>query len=511
MCLLIHVLSLSIMLSLRSAYALTSMSVSSEAVPSVSEQLSHGHLTKVHSPRAQSRTEVERMAIIRKEHGRNHVAGSMGYRKIRTAEKHLASKDMHHEETHSQPRFANAVMEHESLLERKDMKRPPVTVPVSFFSSSGTNIQVVTITDRPHDERLSVLERSLHAGGFTTNLVINTSTDHFSWTERLMIEQKIVQDAARHDPESVILFMDAFDVLNLGSPEEILRKFQQTGRDALFSCITYTYPHQCDGFDWKEDGSCKDGGHWGAQCPHWCRFACAGAFMGKARALAHIFAENPPIGASDDQCYYNTIFAKRSYNIDVDYRHEIFFSTTDLLKCAFERKGGRVHVAHTGTSPSIIHFDTSHPSADHIESFWIDTLHGAEGRFCGSNASCTDWCWDFNFGDMESRLTASDKELFYNLGYCRDLWPCELVYLRHATPIAILLGVVACLFLCRNDFWKPWHLTTSMSIGGCGSACEGCEGPRLPLDSQGRPVTWGSTSFSESDLHFGCESRDQSH
>jgi len=270
----------------------------------------------------------------------------------------------------------------------------------------------VVITNLPKDDRLTVLKRSMRTAGFSSNYFYAASMDNFTWTKRLQIEQQIVQDAAEEDPEAILLFLDAFDVITLGGPDEVLAKFRATGKDALFSCVTYPYPHQCDGFDWSKDGTCNKASHWGAECPHWCRFACAGAFMGKAGALAQMFAENPVDNAPDDQCYFNLVMATKRYNIALDHRHEVFFSTTDLLQCSLERKGGRLVVTNTGTTPSIIHFDASHPTAAHLQSFWVDAIAGADGAVCASNSSCTDWCWDWDFGDMVNRMTASDKQLF---------------------------------------------------------------------------------------------------
>jgi len=312
-------------------------------------------------------------------------------------------------------------------------------------ATSAAKIHVVAVTNRPEDGRLSVLKQSLLTGGFSTNHFHYTSANEsFSWTQRLLIEQKIVQDAAAEDPEAVFLFVDAFDVFTLGSPEELLRKFQQSGRDALFSCVTYPYPHHCDGFDWKEDGRCNKVSHWGAECPHWCRFACAGAFMGKAGMLAQLFAENPPDEARDDQCYFNQVLAKRNYNVAIDYRHEVFFSTTDLLQCALERKGGRLLVTNTGTMPSVIHFDATHPTADHLLSFWMDTMQ-QDGPLCTSKSSCTDWCWDWDFGDMLARMTASDEQLFMNVLHWNPANPTGgyMLPILSGVLVAVLLAGVS--------------------------------------------------------------------
>jgi hypothetical protein len=293
---------------------------------------------------------------------------------------------------------------------------------VHIGGDSKKPIYVVAISDQPTDDRVSVLKQSLHAGGFSTNNFHYVGNGEFSWTRRLEIMQHMVENAAAEDPQTVFLFIDAFDVFTLGTPEELMRKFEKTSKDILFSCITYPYPHNCEGLDWVQEGVCNRDSHWGAQCQHWCRFACAGAFMGKAGALAQVFAESPihMAGTRDDQCYFNKVFAEKShrnYNIALDYRHDVFFSTMDLRKCSLRKKNGRFHVVSSGATPLVIHFDTSHPTAGHLQSNWRDVLTSADGPVCTSSDVCTDWCWDWDIGDMPGRLTQSDKQLFRELNW----------------------------------------------------------------------------------------------
>jgi hypothetical protein len=317
-------------------------------------------------------------------------------------------------------------------------------------SASASKIHVVAVTNRPNDDRVSVLKRSLLAGGFSIDLFHYINGNEWTWTQRLLIEQKIVQDAAYEDPDAVFLFIDAFDVITLGRPEEILGKFQRIGKGALFSCVTYPYPHQCKGFDWKDDGRCDKVSHWGAECPHWCRFACAGAFMGKAGVLAQIFSENPPGDASDDQCYFNMVLSKRSYDVAIDHRHEVFFSTTDLLQCSLERRNGRLLVTSTGTLPSVIHFDATHPAAERLQSFWMDTIQNRTGPLCMSNSSCTDWCWDWDFDDMTARLTASDRQQFANIFHWNLHWQPISYTFPCAALVTLVVALIAVIIYVRN-------------------------------------------------------------
>lgn len=271
---------------------------------------------------------------------------------------------------------------------------------------TNSKIHVVVITDQPGDDRVAVLNESLHAAGFGTFYLRRPAPGSFTWLERLMIMRQIVQDAVENNPESIFLFLDAFDTFALGGPEELRKKFEDAAHDALFSCVTYPYPQTCSGLDWQRNGTCRPN-QWGSHCRHWCRFACAGAFMAKPGMLAKIFADHPLNNSViDDQCYFNKVFAMSNYNITLDYEQSVFFSTAALLNCSLERKGGgRLQVARTGAQPSVIHLDNRHPNARVLRDFWQEAAKGSDGPICKSVKVCTDWCWNLDFFDMPERLT----------------------------------------------------------------------------------------------------------
>lgn len=321
---------------------------------------------------------------------------------------------------------------------------------ISEKPASGGKLRVVSIADSK-PRKVSTLMQSLQVAGFTdVNLhrIISatSSLGFFNWTQRLATMKDILENASEESDETVYLFVDSFDTFALGSPKELLAKFQRTERDVLFSCVTYPYPHECGGFDWIQDGTCKPGG-WGASCPNWCRFINAGAFIGKKGALSKILEENTLQGVTDDQCYFNYVAAKRNYNIGLDWKQDIFFSTTDLLKCTLERTHGRLKVTATGALPQIMHFDTTHPSVEHLYLFWQEALHGPSGRFCSADDVCTDWCWDLDIGDMPGRLSASDRALFHALHWV----------LPDESWVAQLTRWAACGLLgwCMDGNWQP--------------------------------------------------------
>lgn len=307
---------------------------------------------------------------------------------------------------------------------------------------TDSKIHVVVITDKPGDDRVAVLNESLHAAGFGTVNFQRPAPGSFTWLERLRIMHQIVQDAAENDPESIFMFLDAFDTFALGGPKELRKKFEETAHDALFSCVTYPYPQTCSGLDWQRNGTCRPN-QWGAQCKHWCRFACAGAFMAKPGMLAKIFADHPLNNSViDDQCYFNKVFAKSNYNITLDYEQSVFFSTAALLNCSLERKGGRLQVTRTGAQPSVIHLDNRHPTASVLRHFWQEAAKGSDGPVCKGVKVCTDWCWNLDFFDMPQRLTE------YNWRTLRESIGGTMVeFFRWRSLLSIEIAIAAALVL----------------------------------------------------------------
>jgi hypothetical protein len=108
-----------------------------------------------------------------------------------------------------------------SLLDLDKLQMQAATV------ASQSNITVIIVTGPSSDERSMLLRRSLNESKFSSVKMLNTENG-FSWLKRLQLWKREVDKAASVNPDSVFLFLDAFDVVTFGTEQELLVKFQQT-------------------------------------------------------------------------------------------------------------------------------------------------------------------------------------------------------------------------------------------------------------------------------------------
>ncbi|CAK9063710.1 unnamed protein product [Durusdinium trenchii] len=146
-------------------------------------------------------------------------------------------------------------------------------------------------------------------------------------------------------PQDIVICSDAFDVLVLGDPEEIIQKFQQveseSNRSIVFNAEPACYP--------ASDGICEST----PPARHRWRYLNAGMLLGRAKAIAHMLQEDVADGWNDQ--YWYQLYRKK-------HPEEIFLDTECKITCTFydlqqdQLVEGRIHVPETESVPPLIHF-----------------------------------------------------------------------------------------------------------------------------------------------------------
>lgn len=221
-------------------------------------------------------------------------------------------------------------------------------------------INIVIVTNIPKDPRLKLLKQSLYKADFNHRDIFVLSTpEKFTWNERLLAWKKFYKTL---DPDAIVLSLDAFDVIVLGSKEEIFSKFQSLNCKAVFGCVNYCWPLECEICKNKTTHSKR----WNPHTQNY-SYLCAGTYMGRAGFLSNLLEKNPWSEDVDDQCYFATLFEKQDNHTDMilDFKNLIFQSTTSvyynagILKHSRNDKQRLFH-SELNTEPSIFHFDTIH-------------------------------------------------------------------------------------------------------------------------------------------------------
>lgn len=248
---------------------------------------------------------------------------------------------------------------------------------ISFSRSTNTvsfsrsPFQMITVTNQPRDPRLELLMKSAaDKGGFAKGeRVLLTCKEPFSWARRLTLWRDYYSKLPR---DTVVLSVDAFDVVLMAPKEEILEKFHASGASLLFGYTDYCWPFECD--------MCVDEKHprlYSASRKK-TMYLCAGTYIGRAGYLADLLHAHPWTEDVDDQCYFATIYLQQDQTnpaMKLDEDHHIFQNTTHhvlnqglLLHDDLDKK--RPLHTMTGTRPCVFHFDSFHPSFEQLSSHY---------------------------------------------------------------------------------------------------------------------------------------------
>ena len=235
------------------------------------------------------------------------------------------------------------------------------------ISFSSSPFQIVTVTNQPHDPRLGLLMSSAaDKGGFVRGeRVLLKCNEPFSWARRLTLWRDYYSKLPR---DTVVLSVDAFDVVLMAPKEEILDKFHASGASLLFGYTNYCWPLECD--------MCWKGTHprLFSASRQKKMYLCAGTYIGRAGYLADLLHAHPWTEDVDDQCYFATIYLQQDHTnpaIKLDEDHQIFQNTTHhvlnqgLLLHDDPNKKRPLNTV-TGTRPCVFHFDSFHPSFEQL-------------------------------------------------------------------------------------------------------------------------------------------------
>uniref|UniRef100_A0A672YDU0 procollagen-lysine 5-dioxygenase n=1 Tax=Sphaeramia orbicularis TaxID=375764 RepID=A0A672YDU0_9TELE len=149
--------------------------------------------------------------------------------------------------------------------------------------------------------------------------------------------------------DTVVLFVDSYDVIFASGPEELLLKFSRLGHRVVFSAEGFCWPDQRLASKYPEVHSGK-------------RYLNSGGFIGFAPDLAAIVQQWKYKDNDDDQLFYTRIYLDKTqrtkFNMTLDHRSRIFQNlngAVDEVVLKFERAKVRARNVAYDTLPVIIH------------------------------------------------------------------------------------------------------------------------------------------------------------
>jgi len=142
------------------------------------------------------------------------------------------------------------------------------------------------------------------------------------------------------DPEDIILFTDAYDVIYCGNQEEIINRYLDLNTPILFGAETMCNPDPNREQQYKN----RD-----LQFP----YLNSGLYIGRVWALRECMIGYSFNDADDDQRYWTNYFFKRDDIINLDYNNSLFLNTAGIDVKEIEWDG---YVArYKGKTPMFVH------------------------------------------------------------------------------------------------------------------------------------------------------------
>uniref|UniRef100_H2V8M9 procollagen-lysine 5-dioxygenase n=1 Tax=Takifugu rubripes TaxID=31033 RepID=H2V8M9_TAKRU len=160
---------------------------------------------------------------------------------------------------------------------------------------------------------------------------------------------KEAMEALADQDDLVVLFVDSYDLIFAGGPEEILRKFQQANHKVLFAAEGLIWPDKrlADKYPLVRSGK---------------RYLNSGGFIGYASQINRIVSQWSLHDNDDDQLFYTKIYLdplqRQTLNMTLDHKCQIFLTLNGAADEVLLKFGtGRVRVRNTAhdSLPVVVH------------------------------------------------------------------------------------------------------------------------------------------------------------
>lgn len=181
------------------------------------------------------------------------------------------------------------------------------------------------------------------------------------WYGYKMKVDKLSEYAKMQDPEEVVCFFDAYDVIFCNRSNEYERKYLESGKDIIIGCHErpgYVMDYLMDSvYHYSDNKNFPDAKY---------KYLCSGTMIGKAKWITKAI-KNYSEKYLEDQVFWHDMYLNlKSPKIELDVENEFFYTScppntiyrfinnsTDYKD--IEMNGGIVKNTHTGSKPMLVH------------------------------------------------------------------------------------------------------------------------------------------------------------
>lgn len=173
-------------------------------------------------------------------------------------------------------------------------------------------------------------------------VVLGLGTPFLGFTDKLIQVQKYLEKLPDND---VVLFVDAYDVVVLKSPEVIYSTFLAMNAPFVISADRICWPYHHLASEYPPS-------------PTSFRYINAGSYIGYVGYIKELFKELAPlIPEEDDQGLMTKHFLRHPEKYTLDYHGKLFLPTAGLSSedLEIDKQNKTVRSVETGTTPCILH------------------------------------------------------------------------------------------------------------------------------------------------------------
>lgn len=208
-------------------------------------------------------------------------------------------------------------------------------------------VYVITVATKEHP-MLDLLTKQVSETGEKLIVLGIEYNKTIGWeaSGNLGLKLKLVNDFVndpKRDPEDIVLFMDAYDVVYKGNTQAILEQYATFDKPLIFGAEKVCSP---GGFESKYPEHTK-------QYPF--RYLNSGLFIGKIWAFRECFREYVFVDAINDQLWWKLKFLERPDLIDLDYTNKMFLNCCNVDKHSIQLINDTIH--YNDKKPYILHFN----------------------------------------------------------------------------------------------------------------------------------------------------------
>jgi hypothetical protein len=221
---------------------------------------------------------------------------------------------------------------------------------IQYVLNKNTKFHYITVATKPHPVLDKLLDKSHSYGEEITVLGLKENRD-IGWKGganfgiKLREVHKFLQ-RKNLDKNDIVLFSDAYDVVQIGSQKEIRKRFLTFNKPIVFGAEIGCHPDKDRATDY---GLILPG----VVFP----YLNSGLFIGRVWALRKCFSGYSYKDAEDDQRFWTTQYLKRRDLIELDHHARLFLNCAfvDDKEIDYNNHSKIVTYSKTQTHPLMVH------------------------------------------------------------------------------------------------------------------------------------------------------------